>query len=85
MAEQDELNRAYQRGYAAGRRRLKADLRGQRKEAEREAFRRRAFLAALPACIEVQGWVRGDAPITKLADRVRLAWEFADEAVKGAH
>lgn len=73
----------YQRGYAAGRRKKAKDMRAGRFEAERRAFRRRAFLAALPACLEAANWQRDGKPIVGLADRVRLAREAADEAMKG--
>jgi hypothetical protein len=73
---------AYQKGYHAGRKRVKKDITTERLRAERATFRRRAFLAALPACVKAQGWQRGGTPITTMNDRVRLAWEFADEALK---
>lgn len=75
--------RGYSKGYAAGRRRKARDLSDQRRRTEREAFRRRAFLAALPACIAAQGWKRGDKPIASVDDRAQLAWDFAAAAVKG--
>lgn len=75
-----ELEKAYQRGYNAGRRRKAKDISDERRVAEANAFERRAFLAALPACIAVQGWKYGDAPIVNVADRTRLARDFAVEA-----
>lgn len=74
--------RAYQRGYAAGHRKKKTDRERQHEARERQAFRDRAFLAALPAAIQAQGWSRGGKPITNVEARVRLAWELADEALK---
>ena len=74
--------RGYQRGYNAGKRRLVQEVARDRRHAQAEAFRRRAFLAALPAAFGAQGWKRGDQPITSMEDRVRLAWEVADEAMK---
>lgn len=72
--------RAYQRGYAAGQRR-KAKVRArERRDAAREAFWQRAFLAALPACIDADGWKQGDKPIVGISDRTALAREFADAA-----
>lgn len=74
--------RGYARGYQAGKGRRKADAdREQRRKAD-QAFLERAFIAALPACIQVQGWSRGDAPIKSLPDKTRLAWDFAEEALK---
>lgn len=73
--------RAYQRGYQAGKRRKQRDIDEQQRIKQERAFRERAFLAALPACIDAQGWTRGDKPISSMADRVRLACDFANEAV----
>lgn len=75
--------RGYSRGYKRGRATATDRKAQQRRAAEREAFRRRVFLAALPACIAAQNWKRGEKPITSLGDRIALAWEFADEAVRG--
>lgn len=77
-----EEKAAYQRGYVAGRKRVGRDRARERYEAKRAAFRQRAFLSALPACIAAQGWKRDDKPINTLAERTALAWEFADEALK---
>lgn len=74
--------RGYARGYQAGKKRLKVDITKERLERERDAFRRRAFLAALPSCIDAQGWKRGDEPINTVEQRVRLANSFAKEALK---
>ena len=78
----DEL-KGYNKGYAAGRKRAQLDRDRRHEAARREAFRQRAFLAALPVCITVQGWSRlqNDGtrrPISDVDDRVRLAWEIAD-------
>lgn len=77
-----EEKRAYQKGYVAGRKRKNEDRRRAGREAERLAFRRRAFLAALPACVNAQGWTRNDKPITTMEARTALAWDFADEAMR---
>ena len=55
-----EEKRAYQRGYAAGLRRKKRLISAEVARRERQAFLDKAFLAALPACIEAQGWKTGD-------------------------
>lgn len=67
----------YQKGYAAGRRKRSRD------NAE-TALWQRAYLAALPAVMGAQGWKRGDVHINGLTDRVGLAKDFADEALKQA-
>lgn len=77
-----EEARAYSRGYQAGKRRKQRDINDEKRIREEKHFRDRAFLAALPACIQAQGWTRGDKTITKLEDRVRLAWDAAEEAAK---
>lgn len=74
--------RAYQRGYAAGRRRKAVDVRRDRDNAERAAFRRRAFLAALPAFITAQNWTMDGKEVTNLDQRVELAWRAADHALR---
>lgn len=77
-----EEKRAYQRGYAAGKRRKVREIRAEARMREDRAFLDRAFLAALPAAITAQGWKRGEQPITALKDRVLLAVDFAREALK---
>lgn len=73
---------AYQRGYASGKRRKAREISAEARLREERAFLDRAFLAALPAAITAQGWKRGEQPITALKDRVRLAVDFAREALK---
>ena len=75
-------SRAYQRGYMAGQRRKTKAISVEKLQAQKDAFRRRAFLAALPACIAAEGWKKGNEPITGLTERTALAWDFADEALK---
>lgn len=86
MAENDDIKKAelrgYSRGYNAGRLRKEKNIRTERIQAERQAFMDRAFLAALPACINAQGWKAGDKPITSFEDRTKLAWDFAERALK---
>lgn len=76
--------RGYTRGYTAARKRVAADIDLEMRAYLRERFRQQAFLAAIPSCVTVDGWKRGDQPITSLDDRVRLAWDFASAACKGA-
>lgn len=78
----DDEQRGYSRGYQAGRRRKKIDMSTQQRSQRREAFRQRAFIAALPFAMAAQGWKRGEDPIRSLSDRVHLAKEVADEAVR---
>lgn len=84
--DDDEMKKAeqrgYARGYAAGRKRVRADNLAERYHREQQAFLDKALLAALPACIEAQGWKSGGEPITSLPQRVALAVKFANEALK---
>ena len=78
MVNEDE-KRGYSKGYAAGKRHKRNAIR-----IKRDAFWQRAFLAALPVAFAADGWKRGDTPINDLDDRVKLAAEVADEAMKQA-
>jgi hypothetical protein len=78
-----EEKAAYQRGYNAGKKRLHREVDMRRREAARNAFWQRAYLAALPACITVQGWKFDDGGgVHTTADRSRLAIGFADVALR---
>lgn len=72
----------YARGYYAGRQKRKAEQVAARHLREQQAFLDKALLAALPACIQAQGWKTGDEPITNVPQRVALAVKFANEAMK---
>lgn len=74
--------KAYSRGYAAGRRRVKSDRIDEQRYRERQAFLDKAFLAALPALINGQTWKAGDKEYSSVAGRVEMAWKFAREALK---
>lgn len=74
--------RGYGRGYSAGKARRFREINRERVQREHQAFLERAFIAALPACIEVTNWKRGTTPITGMDDRVRLAWEIAEAALR---
>jgi hypothetical protein len=74
--------RGYARGYAAGRARKQAEFDRERARRQDQAFLERAFLAALPSCIDATGWKIGDKPINTLDERVDLAWKFAAQALK---
>jgi hypothetical protein len=72
-------NAEYARGYRAGRRKRSKEATAR----EDHAFWQRAFLAALPACIKVQGWQDGKGEsITTRDQRALLAAGFADEAMR---
>jgi hypothetical protein len=72
----------YRKGYAAGKRRADKETTREQFQQQQQEFLERAFLAALPQCVSVGGWKRGDKPITNLEDRVDLAWDFAEMALK---
>jgi hypothetical protein len=84
--DEDEIKRAekrgYARGYAAGKQRRQRDQSAEQRYREDRAFLDRAFMAALPACVNAQGWKTGDTPITDVPGRVNLAWDFAIQALK---
>jgi hypothetical protein len=72
----------YAKGYAAGKRRKQKEIRWETLKREEQAFLDKAFLAALPTCIGINGWAKGGKPITDIPDRVGLAWDFAALALK---
>lgn len=81
--------RGYSRGYQARELRMKREAleAKDRRERERErrvenAFRDRAFLAALASLINAHGWTTGGKPINSIESRTRLAWNVAKEALK---
>lgn len=47
-------------------------------------FWREAFLAVLPASMEVDGWTSGTDPISDVSSRVDLAADFATNALRSA-
>jgi len=75
--------RGYAKGYAAGKLRKQKTIRAEQREREIKAFRQRAFLAALPACIATKGWTIGERKLTNVEDKIKLAWLFADAATRG--
>lgn len=81
-ATKSEAQRQYSRGYAAGRKRLKSDMEKERRRATDEEFWDATFQAVSAAAFQCQGWSRGETPITSLNDRVDLAADWADRAVK---
>ena len=81
MAAKDPAAGAYQKGYQAGLRQKQRERKEASAAARERAFWERAFLAALPVCIDVQGWKHGDKPITNSEQRANLAATFADDAL----
>jgi hypothetical protein len=78
----NEKARGYSLGYAAGKKRAaKEDAAEELRVARAEKWNA-AFLASLGGCVSQQHWTRGDKPIVTLPDRVLLAKEFADEAMR---
>ena len=74
--------RERQRGYAAGRRRKKADVSAEQRAVQQKAFRQRAFLAVLPFAMAAEDWNRDGEPIRSVGERVRLAADIAEEAAR---
>lgn len=79
--------RGYAKGYAAGKARKYRAITSEQAQRRKDAQWNRAFLAALPACIESNGWEEtakdgSKKPITDLKARTRLAADFADESMK---
>ena len=82
-----DLNRAYARGYGAGRRKGRTEA-AAGLPTPADEFWRAAMIAALPFAMTQGNWSRtaGDltTPINSLADRVLLASEVADSALSTA-
>ena len=76
-----EESKDYARGYAAGRRRQDVDIQKEQLMAERERFRHKVFLAALPSCLNGV-WTQGEKKITSVDDRIALAWRMSDAAMR---
>lgn len=78
----DIEKRAYSRGYAAGRKRVRVDRSNDQKYREQQAFLDKAFLAALPALIAGGAWKTGETLHDSVDGRVLMAWRFAKQALK---
>lgn len=65
--------RGYSKGYAAGRRRKHKDISADSRRHEQQAFLDRAYLALLPAAMQVQGWTLDGEKVTTGKQRVHLA------------
>lgn len=42
-----------------------------------EALLHKAFLAALPTCLTLEGWINRNEKVWSVDQRVRLAWDIA--------
>ena len=84
MDEKSIEHRGYGKGYAAGKRRKEREISNKQRKRIKDAFWQRAFLAAIPVAFGAQGWKRGEKQINTLADRMKLAAEAADEAMRHA-
>lgn len=74
--------RAYKRGYAAGRKRVKLDREAERRSAEVADAWNRCYLALLPAAMLADEWTIGGAHVKTSAERINLARLWADQAAK---
>lgn len=78
------MSNEYQKGYQAGLRRKRREQTAAQREVRDRAFWERAFLAALPVCVDAQGWRKGGndgTPIVDQTQRTELAAGFADDAL----
>lgn len=81
----DELKAAerigYSKGYHTGIRRKKREISAERARREKQAFLDRVFLELLPVALNAQGWESGGKPVRTGAEKVRLARDWAIEAL----
>jgi len=74
--------RGYSRGYQAGKKRVQTERLAERLAKEQQAFLDKAFLAAVPFAMQQSNWKHGEKPINTIAERVDLAWDVAEAALK---
>lgn len=74
--------RAYQRGYAAGRKRGEADARAASIKVGEREFWERAVLTVAPYFMGCDPWTRGEKKLTTLDDRAGLCVKFANFVVR---
>lgn len=74
----------YQKGYNAGKRLRSKQISADRQYARERAFWQRAMLAAIEFAMTQSTWKRGDTPINSTKDRMVLAGNVADAALKVA-
>lgn len=80
VAKSEKLG--YSRGYVAGKKRKHKDITVEGLQRERQAFWDKAFLVALPACVNAQGWTHDGKPISSIDARTSLAKDFATAALR---
>ncbi len=73
--------RAYSKGYYAGRHKAKQQRSAETIRRERQAFLDKAFLALLPTAMTQDNWKFGGKPASTVEDRVKLASYWAKEAL----
>lgn len=77
-----EENKAYQRGYRAGRQTAKERRAVERIRREKQAMLDRIYLTLLPVAMTVEGWLIDGKPVKSTVDRVRTAELWAAHAIK---
>jgi hypothetical protein len=80
----DAEQKAYKRGYAAGRRYAKMTRNAMRRDAQQRALWVRLFVALLPKAMASDGWTIGTIKVTTGEQRVELAERWADRAYQVA-
>ena len=75
----------YQRGYAAGRRRVEREDQRRATAAAQDEFWLQAFLVSLPVLLVSSNlWEQDGKPLTTVGDKVSLAADAADAALAKA-
>lgn len=72
----------YARGYRAGKHRRQRDIDHEHHRREQQALLDRIYVAMLPTAMSAQGWKFGEKPISSMDDRIELARQWAEEALK---
>ena len=73
--------RAYSKGYYAGRHKVKQQRSAETIRREHQAFLDKAFLALLPIAMTQNNWQSGYKIISTVEDRVKFASYLAKEAL----
>ena len=86
MKSADEIRKAelrgYSRGYQTGSTKKKNDRAAQNKKQQHDAKWNRAFLAALPAALVMNGWKIGEKPISTIEERLDFAVRIANRSAE---
>lgn len=72
----------YSKGYAAGRRKRRADFVVDRQQKELQAFADKVFVACVAESMSTSNWKVGDSPINGIDARVKLAADFTRSAIR---